>query len=284
MATNVTTTTFGTTYKDDFKDSDHYHRILFNAGRALQARELTQMQTIIQEEIGRFGSNIFVEGAAVEGGNLHILRFPSIKLTTAAATTLSAAGLSFSDLVGKEFTGDTTAIKFIVRKAFAAAARDDGAGDNPPTLFVEYTDTSAGTSGTSPVVVQDGASFTNSTLGITLTADSPSTGSAANTGTILQIAPGTFFVKNHFVTAEAQELVLGKYFPFSINIEVGFKISEQVITADDESALYDNQGASPNISAPGADRYKITLSLAKKSKVTSAENFVYLATISDGEI
>jgi len=284
MATNVTTTTFGTTYKDDFKDSDHYHRILFNAGRALQARELTQMQTIIQEEIGRFGSNIFVEGAAVEGGNLHILRFPSIKLTTAAATTLSAAGLSFSDLVGKEFTGDTTAIKFIVRKAFAASARDDGAGDNPPTLFVEYTDTSAGTSGTSPVVVQDGASFTNSTLGITLTADSPSTGSAANTGTILQIAPGTFFVKNHFVTAEAQELVLGKYFPFSINIEVGFKISEQVITTDDESALYDNQGASPNISAPGADRYKITLSLAKKSKVTSAENFVYLATISDGEI
>lgn len=284
MATNVTTTTFGTTYKDDFKDSDHYHRILFNAGRALQARELTQMQTIIQEEVGRFGSNIFVEGAAVEGGNLHVLRFPSIKLTTAAATTLSAASLTFNDLVGKEFIGDTTAIKFIVRKAFAASAKDDGSGNNPPTLFVEYTDTTAGTSGTSPVVVQDGTSFTNSTLGITLTADTPSVGAAANTGTILQIAPGTFFVKNHFVTSEAQELVLGKYEPFNINEDIGFKVIEQVITTDDENALYDNQGASPNISAPGADRYKITLSLTKKSKVTSAENFVYLATISAGRI
>ena len=38
--------TFATTYKDDFVDSANYHRILFNSGRALQARELTQMQTI----------------------------------------------------------------------------------------------------------------------------------------------------------------------------------------------------------------------------------------------
>ena len=284
MATNVTTTTFGTTYKDDFVDSDHYHRILFNAGRALQARELTQMQTIIQEEIGRFGGNVFVEGAAVDGGNLHVLRFDSIKLTTAAATTLSAAGLSFSDLVGKEFTGTTTAIKFIVRKAFAAAARDDGTGNNPPTLFVEYTSKSAGTSGTRSVVIADGASFTNASLGITLQADSPAVGAAANTGTILKVAPGTFFVKNHFVTSEGQELVLGKYEPFGINEDVGFKIVEEVITSDDDNALFDNQGASPNISAPGADRYRITLSLAKKSKVTASENFVYLATISSGEI
>ena len=45
--------TFETTYKDDFDSSDNFHRILFNSGRALQARELTQMQTIIQEEIAR---------------------------------------------------------------------------------------------------------------------------------------------------------------------------------------------------------------------------------------
>ena len=60
--------TFETTYKDDFDSSDNFHRILFNSGRALQARELTQMQTIIQEEIARFGRNIFKEGAANPGG------------------------------------------------------------------------------------------------------------------------------------------------------------------------------------------------------------------------
>ena len=47
MATNVTQTTFLSQYNDDYRDSDHFHRILFNNGRALQARELTQSQTII---------------------------------------------------------------------------------------------------------------------------------------------------------------------------------------------------------------------------------------------
>ncbi len=61
MATTVTQSTFLSQYNDDFRDSDHYHRILFNNGRALQARELTQMQTIIQSEVGRIGKFLFEE-------------------------------------------------------------------------------------------------------------------------------------------------------------------------------------------------------------------------------
>ena len=64
MATNLSNVTFSNVYKDDFADSDNFHRILFNSGKALQARELTQMQTIIQKEIERFGSNIFRDGGA----------------------------------------------------------------------------------------------------------------------------------------------------------------------------------------------------------------------------
>ena len=65
MTKAFTENSFASTYRDDFLDSDNYHRILFNSGRALQARELTQMQTIIQEEIGRMGRNMFVDGAPV---------------------------------------------------------------------------------------------------------------------------------------------------------------------------------------------------------------------------
>ena len=53
MATAYTSTTFSSTYKDDFKDSNNFHKILFNSGKTLQARELTQSQTIIQKEIER---------------------------------------------------------------------------------------------------------------------------------------------------------------------------------------------------------------------------------------
>ena len=63
MATTLTNTTFNASFKDDFADSAGFHKILFNSGRAVQARELTQLQTILQTQIARFGDNIFKEGA-----------------------------------------------------------------------------------------------------------------------------------------------------------------------------------------------------------------------------
>ena len=69
MATNITSATFSNTYKDDFLDSDGFHRILFNSGRTLQARELTQMQTILQKQIERMGNNLYKEGGVVAEGN-----------------------------------------------------------------------------------------------------------------------------------------------------------------------------------------------------------------------
>ena len=64
--------TFSSTYKDDFSEGDNYQRILFNSGKALQARELTQMQTIIQKQMERFGRNIFKEGSVVIPGGLQV--------------------------------------------------------------------------------------------------------------------------------------------------------------------------------------------------------------------
>ena len=65
MPTIYTKSSFPSTYKDDYDKTKNYHRVLFNSGKALQARELTQMQTIIQSEISQLGGNIFEEGAAI---------------------------------------------------------------------------------------------------------------------------------------------------------------------------------------------------------------------------
>ena len=65
---DFTNNTFKETYRDFYDAEDGYHRVLFNSGRALQARELIESQTIIQEEIARFGRNIFKEGALVNPG------------------------------------------------------------------------------------------------------------------------------------------------------------------------------------------------------------------------
>ena len=54
-------------YYDDYADSKNFHRVLFKPSAAIQARELTQLQTILQNQIERFGSHIFKEGAIILG-------------------------------------------------------------------------------------------------------------------------------------------------------------------------------------------------------------------------
>ena len=65
--------------------------------------------------------------------------------------------------------------------------------------------------------------------------------------------------------------------------DLGFLITEQVITSDDDDALFDNQGASPNVASPGADRYRIRLSLTTRT-LAGSDNFVYLGRIAAGRL
>ena len=135
MTTKFTRELFGTTYKDDFKDSDNYHRVLFNSGRALQARELTQMQTIIQKEMERFGRNIFKEGASVvPGGYVINTRYEFIKLDT-STFALPTDPNTLALMINDEFTGQTSGIKFKVLQVEAAT------GTDPATIFGVYTST-----------------------------------------------------------------------------------------------------------------------------------------------
>ncbi len=128
MATNLTTTAFLDTYRDDFRDSSHYHRVLFNSGKVLQARELTQMQTIIQKEIERFGTNIFKEGAAVLGGGVTVnTRYEFIKLDT----TTNALPANPNQMVGVTITGATSGVIGKVVEVVPAV------GGDPDTLYIE---------------------------------------------------------------------------------------------------------------------------------------------------
>jgi len=270
MATSVTNTTFPVTYKDDFVDSDNYHRILFNSGKALQARELTQMQTIIQEEISRFGSNIFVEGGVVNGSGFTVdNNYEFIKL--AVGQLPSATG---SELINQEFIEDGTGVKFKILEVVTSATT--GVAD---TLYVKYTDTSGGTSGANPVRVANNAVLTKSGFSSMTAAAADATGA----GTRVSVAAGSFFVQGHFVFAKAQTII-ASYYSATPNLVIGFKIDEEVITTSDDTALFDNQGAVPNTAAPGADRYRIKLTLIDQANITSGQNFVYLFKLFNGRI
>ena len=57
-------------YFDDFDPSDDFHKVLFKPGYPVQARELTGLQSILQNQIEKFGDHIFREGSKVIPGQL----------------------------------------------------------------------------------------------------------------------------------------------------------------------------------------------------------------------
>ena len=54
-------------YSDDYNETKDFHRVLFKPAVPLQARELTQLQTILQTQIERFGDYQFKEGTIIKG-------------------------------------------------------------------------------------------------------------------------------------------------------------------------------------------------------------------------
>mgnify|MGYP006087357175 CR=1 FL=1 len=54
-------------YYDDYSEDKNFHKIIYRASRPLQSRELTQSQSILQNQIERFGDHIFKEGSIVSG-------------------------------------------------------------------------------------------------------------------------------------------------------------------------------------------------------------------------
>ena len=131
MATTLTEQSLRSTYKDDYKDSDNYHHILFNAGRALQARELTQLQTLLQKEINRFGTYVLQkDGVEVSAGGSSVTSVDFIKISNDANNSFS----DIASLKGTILTGATSSIKVKVTDAIA------GVDGDPDTLYVEYKD------------------------------------------------------------------------------------------------------------------------------------------------
>ena len=56
-------------YYDDFDENKNHLRILFKPGFAVQSRELTQLQTLLQNQTSVFGKHIFQNGSKVSGAN-----------------------------------------------------------------------------------------------------------------------------------------------------------------------------------------------------------------------
>ena len=251
-------------YYDDFTESKKFHRILFRPAFAVQARELTQSQTILQNQIERFGDHMFKQGAMVIPGQVSIdTNYTAIKLTSKSAS-------SISDYNNSTITGGTSGV---VAEVIGVDATD---GTDPDTLYVKYNKT--GTNNTD-LVFSDGETITSDATGTpTAVVNTTATGSAAG------VQSGVYYINGFFVQVDNSTLVLDKY-TNSPSYRVGFTATESLITSNDDTSLNDNAAGSSNVNAPGAHRLKITLTLAKKTLAsTEDENFYEIARVENGEI
>jgi len=91
---NVTTDFNVTPYYDDYDEDKQFLRVLFRPGFAVQGRELTQLQTILQKQSSRLGDHIFKDGSKVLGGEVTLdTEVYYLKLTTDDTATDFSSGI-----------------------------------------------------------------------------------------------------------------------------------------------------------------------------------------------
>ena len=248
-------------YYDDFSEDKKFHRVLYRPGFAVQARELTSQQTILQGQIEKMGEHLFEQGAMVIPGNVTIdIHYEAIKLTSFTGT--------LTNFVGTTITGGTSGVKGKVVKVEATD------GTDPDTLFVKYNDSGSSNEG---AVFTDGETLTSSaSTGETAVVNTTATGSSAHIGA------GTYFINGFFVEVAEQTIILDKY-TNQPSYRVGLTITETFVTSTDDSSLLDNATGSSNENATGAHRFKIELTLAKLALTSTADSsFVEVARVSSG--
>ena len=303
--------TFAEVYKDDYVESDGYHRVLFNSGRALQARELTQLQTILQEQITSFGENIFLDGASVnpksagmKGTATHYIK---ITRPVYAGPITDLIGASFRRTANLAVATDTP-LEFKV--SHIVEFPEDEADSGFIRIYGRYmsdgidASNAPASAATPPVFVVDDvlvdtlelagnpARFPNLVVHPSSPLGSAGTpvpgGPNVGYGFTVSIESTKFFTQGHFVVAPKQSIIASE-FDGNPNLDVGFEIVQDIVTVEDTDALFDNQGVRPNLSSPGADRYRIRLLLTTRTGMAADSdgtipNYLHYASVRKGVI
>lgn len=250
-------------YYDDYDRDSNYYRVLFKPGFPVQARELTTLQSILQNQVEQFGSHIFKEGSVViPGGVTYDGDYFAVRLDS---THLGIdIELYLKQLVGKRIKGQNSGITAKVINYITGSTSIS----SDPTIYVKYlvpgpSNEFSFFQDNELLVLQDAITYGNTTINAGSTFASTLVSDACFAGSAISISSGVYFVRGTFANVNQQTLILDQYDnePF---YRVGLKVVETVVNAKDDPSLYDNAKGFSNFAAPGADRLKIDLILSKK--------------------
>ena len=124
-------------YYDDFDGTKNYNRVLFKPGVAVQARELTQLQTALSDQISQLGSFTLKEGAIISGCEEKISSIPYIKITDSDFDGDPIANSSLVNYVGATLIGGTSGLK---ARVLTTKTGNTSESPDTKTLYISYTD------------------------------------------------------------------------------------------------------------------------------------------------
>src|SRR5210317_1870011 len=234
-------------YFDDFDVDKQFYKILFKPAYAVQARELIQLQTILQNQIEQFGDNIFKEGSIVKGctftnlDRLEFVKLADIDINGAQFTPALYTPRTVIEIVN----GTEEEIEYVYtitcpdRPGIKAEiiATDRGFESSPPdlnTFYVQYLSTTTTGEGKrfergdqldiALTKIKGGSIFNGvnevyqNSINVTLLTNEagPSFG--------LKAAPGIIFQKGHFLFTEEQTIVVSKYTNLPDDLSVGYEV------------------------------------------------------------
>ena len=282
-------------YYDDFSESKNFHKVLFRAGRPVQARELTQSQSLLQNQVQRFGDHMFKEGSIVNGAETDIdmdVEFVKVEATNPNGAGTADVSSFIADFKGKIIQGESSGAVAEVITTVAQTSTD------PDTLIVKYLQEGSDGSSTVQASVRfkaaeelrevtvsssGGISVASNNNEFKVLSESEDTNFVGRSS-IANINEGVVFIRGFFVKVDAQTLVLEKY-SGKPSFRIGLNVTESIETSASDTSLLDNAQGTTNENAPGADRLKFTLTLAKFSLTdTTDTNFVELGRVNAGVI
>ena len=124
-------------YHDDYDPAKNFYRVLFKPGVAVQARELNQLQTILQNQIEKFGDNIFKRGTIIEGCNIskhEVLPYVKIKDTETDGTQIAVTAYE-----GMSVRNSSNVVGYVVKTIAGFESRSPDLN----TIYVKYNSSGA---------------------------------------------------------------------------------------------------------------------------------------------
>lgn len=233
-------------YYDDYDENKDYHRVLFRPAVPLQARELTQLQTMLQQQIERFGQFQFKEGTIIKGCTFTFdstVKYVKLFDKTSAGTDVNVGLFGKNDYIRNSAN--------LVGQILDKKSGLESQNPNLNTLFFKYINT--GLNGSTQV-------------------------SAYANGDVLEIYPSSTGIANVVISAEGSGYTNNDVVVFSSALK-GNGAAGQVITYAANGSIKEINVTSNGIGYSISDQPTISVTSGSGTGFTADVNLIKTANV-----